>query len=234
MRISIDALLARAQPALVEALERAGHSVEPGRVTASSTNAANATSTQLTPAQLATLCSFDVVISTSVELAELLYREAPTLAVIVFTSQTGGPGGVEARVRALDGGAADAIDAGFPMSQMVARVGAAGRRAALMPRPADRLEVEGCTIDLRACTAARDGRVQPLTRREVELVRWFARHAGRVVSRAELLEHVWNVSPRNDTRAVDVAIACLRAKLERTPSEPQILLSIKGAGYRWR
>ena len=230
MRISIDAQLARAQPALVEALQRAGHSVEPGRVAAT---ASQATAT-VTPAQLATFCSFDVVIATSIELAELLYREAPTLAVIVFTSGSGRPGDVEARVRALDGGAADAIDASFPMSQMVARVGAAGRRSALMPRPADRLEVDGCTIDLRACTTERDGRVQALTRREVELVRWFARHAGRVVSRAELLEHVWNVSPRNDTRAVDVAIASLRAKLERTPPEPSILVSIKGAGYRWR
>jgi DNA-binding response OmpR family regulator len=233
MRISIDATLARAQPALVEALQRAGHSVEPGRV-GSAASAASSSVATITPAQLATFCSFDVVIATSVELAELLYREAPTLAVIVFTSSSGKPGDVEARVRALDGGAADAMDAGFPMSQMVARVGAAGRRSALMPRPVDRLELDGCTIDLRACTAERDGRVQPLTRREVELVRWFARHAGRVVSRAELLEHVWNVSPRNDTRAVDVAIAALRAKLERTPSEPAILVSIKGAGYRWQ
>lgn len=215
MRILIEAALAKAQPELVEALERKGHVVERGKVGAS--------------AQLAALRLFEVIIVTAVELAEQLARIDPTLAVIVFTRT----GDVEARVRALDAGAADAVDAGFPMSQTIARVGAAGRRAALMPRPAERIEIDGCSIDLSACTCARGDRVQALTPREVELVRWFARHAGRVVSRGELLEHVWGVSPRNDTRAVDVAIASLRAKLERAPSEPAILVSIKGAGYRW-
>jgi DNA-binding response OmpR family regulator len=216
MRILIEAALARAHPALVEALERKGHGVERGKVVAQ-------------PAQLAELRRFEVIITSAAETAEQLARMAPTLAVIVFTRT----GDVEARVRALDAGAADAMDAGFPMSQMVARVGAAGRRAALMPRPAEQLEIDGCSIDLSACTCARDGRTQSLTPREVELIRWFARHAGRVVSRGELLEHVWGVSPRNDTRSVDVAIAALRAKLERIASEPAILVSIKGAGYRW-
>jgi two-component system response regulator RegX3 len=64
-------------------------------------------------------------------------------------------------------------------------------------------------------------------------VRWLSRHAGRVVSRGELLEHVWEVSPGNETRAVDVAVAGLRAKLERDPATPAIIVSVKGAGYRW-
>lgn len=216
MRILIEAQLARAQPELVEALERKGHAVERGKV-------------GVTAAVLVELRRFEVIIVTAVETAEQLARRDPTLAVIVFTRT----GDVEARVRALDAGAADAVDAGFPMSQMVARVGAAGRRAALMPRPVEQLEIDGCSIDLSACTCTRNGRAQSLTPREVELVRWLARHAGRVVSRGELLEHVWGVSPRNDTRSVDVAIAGLRAKIERTPSDPAILVSIKGAGYRW-
>jgi DNA-binding response OmpR family regulator len=64
-------------------------------------------------------------------------------------------------------------------------------------------------------------------------VRYLARHAGQVVSRADLLRHVWRVSPRNETRAVDVAIVGLRAKLERDPANPSIILSVRGAGYRW-
>ena len=66
-----------------------------------------------------------------------------------------------------------------------------------------------------------------------EIIRWLARRAGQVVSRGELLEHVWGVSPRNETRAVDVAIAALRAKLEREPAAPVVIVSVKGAGYRW-
>ena len=64
-------------------------------------------------------------------------------------------------------------------------------------------------------------------------MRWLARHAGQVVSRAELLHHVWRVSASNTTRVVDVAIAALRAKVERDPSEPRIITSVRGAGYRW-
>lgn len=225
MRILLDTTLAAAHPELVAALDRAGHAVEKGRVgTKASAGAAT-----IKPEQLAALLPFDVVIVTAAALAEQLHALAPTLAVIVFTK----PGDVEARVRALEGGAADAMDPSFSLSQSVARIGAAGRRAALMPRPAERVELGGCVIDLRACTAERDGKLHVLTPREVALVRWFARHPGRVVSRAELLEHVWEVSPRNDTRAVDVAIAGLRVKIEAVPSAPAILISIKGAGYRW-
>lgn len=61
----------------------------------------------------------------------------------------------------------------------------------------------------------------------------MSRRAGQVVSRQELLQHVWGVSPSNATRAVDVAIAGLRQKLERDPAAPAIIVSIKGAGYRW-
>jgi DNA-binding response OmpR family regulator len=214
MRILIDAALARAQPQLVEALARAGHEVEQRGVAR---------------AAGAELRGFEGIAVASAEAAEQVMRGAPGAAVIVFTRL----GDVEERVRALEAGAADAVDAGFPMSQTIARVGAAGRRAALVPRPAERIELDGCTIDLSACTCTREGQVRALTPREVELVRYLARHAGRVVSRGELLEQVWRVSPRSETRSIDVAISELRAKLERVASEPKIVVSLKGAGYRW-
>jgi DNA-binding response OmpR family regulator len=210
MRVLIDVASGRLPEELVETLVRAGHSVERG------------------PAHVSAR-RFDVVVVGSAEAAERLRREHPAVAVIVFTRA----GDVDARIRALEIGAHDAVDASFAPSQVAARVGAAGRRAALVPRPPERLEIDGCTIDLSACTWSREGREQPLTRREVDLVRWLSRHAGRVVSRRELLEHVWGVSPSNETRAVDVAVAGLRAKLERDPAAPAIIVSVKGAGYRW-
>jgi DNA-binding response OmpR family regulator len=136
-------------------------------------------------------------------------------------------------VRALEVGADDAIDAGFPPSQIAARVGAAGRRAAAVPRAPERVAIDGCTIDLSAATAERDGRAVALTPLELALVRWLSSHAGQVVARADLLQHVWRVSPRSATRAVDVAIGALRAKLERDPAHPAIIVSVRGAGYRW-
>jgi len=210
MRVLIDVANGRVSEELVETLVRSGHEVERG----------SATSTKR---------RFDVVVVGSVEIAERLRRERPLDAIIVFTRV----GDVESRIRALDVGASDAVDASFPMSQVAARVGAAGRRAAAIPRDPDRFVIDGCTIDLSACTGDRAGQPFALTRREVDIVRWLVRHAGHVVSRQDLLQHVWGLSPRTETRAVDVAIAGLRAKLERDPSEPTIIISVKGAGYRW-
>ena len=163
------------------------------------------------------------------EAAERLKRARPHDAIVVVTKL----GDVPARVRALELGADDAVDAGFPASQIVARVGAASRRVAMLPRPAEQLAIDGCTIDLSASTAARDGRTTALTTREVEVIRYLARHAGQVVSRGELLHHVWRVAAGNQTRAVDVAVVGLRAKLERDPASPAIIVSVRGAGYRW-
>ena len=109
----------------------------------------------------------------------------------------------------------------------------AGRRAAAMPRVSERFSIDDCTVDLTAATVERDGVRTPLTAREVELVRWFSRHAGQVISRAELLQNVWRVAAGSETRAVDVAIAGLRQKIERDPASPTIVVSVRGAGYRW-
>ncbi|HZJ65247.1 MAG TPA: winged helix-turn-helix domain-containing protein [Kofleriaceae bacterium] len=210
MRVLIDVANGRITEELLATLARAGHTVERG-------------------AALVSARRFDVVVVGAVDAAVRVRREHPGVAVVVFTRT----GDVEARIEALAAGADDAIDAGFHLAQSAMRIGAAGHRAAMVPRPPERIEIDGCTIDLSACTWSRDGVAQPLTRREVELVRWLSRHAERVVTRRELLEHVWRVSPGNETRAVDVAVAGLRAKIERDPAAPAIIVSVKGAGYRW-
>jgi DNA-binding response OmpR family regulator len=172
---------------------------------------------------------FDVVAVSDEAMASRLRLARPAQSVVVVTR----PGDVEARIRALEAGADDAFDAAFAPSQMIARVGAAGRRAALVPRDAERVEVDGCVLDLSACEARRGERGVSLSSREVAILRWLLRHRGRVVSRRELLEHVFGVSPDNATRSVDVAIATLRAKIERDARAPAIVVSVKGEGYRW-
>lgn len=209
MRILVDVAADRLGNELVEMLERAGHIVERGKATASR--------------------PFDLVMVGTPEAAEKLRRERPHDAIIVVTKL----GDVPARVRALEVGADDAFDKGFPPSQMMARVGAAGRRAAAMPRPSEIVVVDGCTIDLSASTAARHTSVVELTQLETELVRYFSVHAGQVVSRDDLLHNVWKRAPGSNTRAVDVAIVGLRQKLERDPAEPTIIVTVRGAGYRF-
>jgi DNA-binding response OmpR family regulator len=159
---------------------------------------------------------------------DLVIADAPVPGskkpVIVFTHV----GDVESRIRALEAGAEDAFDRSFAPSQMMARVGAVARRAA-----PDAIEVDGCTLDLAAHTATRDGRSTALTAREIDVVRYLHRNRARVVTRAELLENVWGVSADNTTRSVDVAISALRAKIERDPRSPAIIGSVKNAGYKW-
>lgn len=209
MRILVDVAASRLEAELLALLTRAGHTIERGPATAAR--------------------PFDLALVGSPEAAERLKRDRPHAAVVVVTAL----GDVPARVRALALGADDAVDRGFPPSQIAARVDAADRRAATLPRPPERVEADGCTIDLAASTATRDGRVVTLTGRERELVRYLTRHRGRVVERAELLRQVWRVSAANATRAVDVAMVGLRAKLERDPGRPVIIVSVRGAGYRW-
>lgn len=209
MHILVDVASDRLHAEIVDYLERAGHTVE--------------------RAAAGTHARFDLALVGTPEAAERLRRTHPAQAIIVVTKI----GDVAARVRALESGADDAFDASFPLSQATARIGAAGRRAALIPRAPEQLVADGCTIDLSASIASRDGTVTPLTAREVDIIRYLARHAGQVVSRAELLHHVWRVAPGSQTRAVDVAIVGLRAKLERDPAKPAIVISVRGAGYRW-
>ena len=210
MRVLIDVANGRVGDELIDTLRRAGHVVERGSATVSARR-------------------FDIIVVSSPDAAGRLMREHPSIPVIVFTRV----GDVEARIQALEAGAADAVDASFATSQVAVRISAAGRRAALLPRDAELVEIDGCTIDLSACTCERDGKRVPLTRREVDLVRWMSRRPRQVVSRTELLEHVWGLSARTETRAVDVAIVGLRQKIERDPADPAIVITIKGAGYRW-
>jgi DNA-binding response OmpR family regulator len=154
------------------------------------------------------------------------HRALPMLAVTAADD-------VEARVRALESGADDVMAEPWARSQMAARVGALGRRAALVPEQPRTVEADGCTIDLAKARALRAGREIKLTAREVSIIAWLMRHGGRAVSRDELLEHVWEVAPGLETRSVDVAIAALRKKIERDPSSPALVVSVLGLGYAW-
>jgi DNA-binding response OmpR family regulator len=204
LKIFVDVSNAALCAEILDVLVRAGHAIERGVVGPGS--------------------AFDLALVGTPEAAEKLRRARPAAAIIVVTKI----GDVPARVRALEAGADDAFDGGFPPAQIAARVGAVGRRAAMTPPPIDRVVADGCVIDLSAGLAMRDGESIVLTAREVEIVRWLASHAGHVVTRGELLQHVWRVSAASETRAVDVAIAELRKKLG-----PRSILSIRGVGYRW-
>ena len=104
-------------------------------------------------------------------------------------------------------------------------------------RAADRTRRIGSTsgpiaIDLAGRTVTRDGAVIALTRTEFDLLAELARHAGQVLSRDVLLDRIWGYDYLGDSRLVDVAIQRLRAKIETDPAAPELVLTVRGAGYK--
>lgn len=135
---------------------------------------------------------------------------------------------VDERVRGLQAGSDDYLGKPFSMEELVARVESLARRALQTPRT--RLSVADLELDLLNRTATRGGRVLELTSREFRLLEVLARHAGQVVTRAMLLETVWNLHFDPETNIVDVHISRLRQTVDRDFDQP-LIHTIRGAGY---
>ena len=153
----------------------------------------------------------------------------PGMPILILTAR----GSEDDKVRGLVEGADDYVTKPFSARELLARVRAIGRRAPA-GESLDEVQLEDAVIDLARMAIIRGDKCITLTPREVGIVRWLYRHRDRVVTRAELLEHVFGQRGDLQTRAVDVAIAVLRKKLEADPAAPAIIVSVKGAGYAWR
>jgi DNA-binding response OmpR family regulator len=90
----------------------------------------------------------------------------------------------------------------------------------------------GCADFARRELRFADGQRNELSEREVELLRYLVNHAGRAISRDELLSNVWRIDPHGlPTRTIDMHVARLREKLRDDPTAPTILLTVRGKGY---
>jgi two-component system OmpR family response regulator len=135
---------------------------------------------------------------------------------------------VEDRIRGLDAGADDYLVKPFSFGELVARLRALLRRA-----PAERptiLRAGDVALDPSAHTVTRAGRPVELSAREFALLEFLMRHAGQVVTRTAMLEHVWDYRYDGDSNVVDVYIGYLRRKLEQPFGAP-LIRTVRGVGY---
>lgn len=158
-------------------------------------------------------------------------RVRPTQPVILLTAL----GGEDDRVAGLKLGADDYVVKPFSVKELLARVEAVLRRSPERPRDLEEIPLPYGAIDLaRREIRARDGARTPLSEMEADLLHYLAAHAGRAISREELLQRVWQVSPRGlSTRTIDMHVARLREKLGDDPESPRLLLTVRGKGYSW-
>jgi len=134
----------------------------------------------------------------------------------------------EDRIRGLDVGADDYLVKPFAFGELLARVRALIRRGA-GERPAA-LRVDDVELDPAAHSVSRSDQRVDLTPREFALLEYLMRHEGEVVSRGQILEHVWNYDYGGSSNVVDVYVAYLRKKLE-VPFARPFVVTVRGVGY---
>ena len=138
------------------------------------------------------------------------------------------------KIFGLEAGADDYITKPFSMRELMARVKANIRRRDLDygVRPKGELLRAGAlTVDPAAFTVTKDASPVELTQKEFDLLLYLIRERGRVFTREDLMQKVWNYDYFGDMRTVDVTVRRLREKIEDDPGKPALILTKRGVGY---
>jgi two-component system KDP operon response regulator KdpE len=136
------------------------------------------------------------------------------------------------KVRLLESGADDYVVKPFGMAELLARAHAAMRRHVRVASGEPVIKIGPITIDLAGRTVNNDGARITLTPKEYRLLQILAQHAGNVVTHQYLLKEVWGSPHMHDTHYLRIFVRKLRQKIEADPTQPRILLTELGVGYR--
>jgi len=158
-------------------------------------------------------------------------RRTSELPVLLLTAR----GEETDRVVGFEIGADDYVTKPFSPRELTGRVKAILRRMRrpLQPEEQETLRLGPLAINLASYEVTRDGQRVDLTPTEFQILKVLAQNPGRVFSRDELVDRVMGPDFYGDVRTVDVHIRHLRAKLEENPSEPRLIETVRGAGYRF-
>ncbi|HET7565858.1 MAG TPA: response regulator transcription factor [Gemmatimonadaceae bacterium] len=181
--------------------------------------------------QLAVLNSYDAIVldvmlpkRDGLEMCRTLRGRGSRVPVLMLTARDT----VQDKITGLDAGADDYLTKPFAFGELLARLRALLRRGSeLLPSV---LTVGDLVVDTRSQTARRAGRLIPLTAKEYALLEFLARHAGRVLGRAEICEHVWDENHDPWSNVLEVNINRLRRKLDAGGAAP-LIQTRRGAGY---
>jgi DNA-binding response OmpR family regulator len=161
---------------------------------------------------------------------EVVNSAVRRLPILVLTARDGEID----KVVGLEVGADDYMTKPFSMHELLARVKALLRRAELDSTPLEE-RIQYVAGDVRVDVAARRatfrGEQLRLKPREFDLLAYFIRHVGQVLTRERILRNVWGYEYAGDTRTVDVHVRWLRGKIESDPALPTRIVTVRGAGY---
>ncbi len=144
--------------------------------------------------------------------------------VLVITAR----GGVEQKIQGLNLGADDYIAKPFDLNELIARLRTVIRRSKGKPSPF--IVIEDLVVDTNAQRVQRGGKEISLTAKEFALLEYLALNAGRVISRTELMEHIYDTDSEGDSNVIDVYINYLRNKIDKGV-DVQLIQTRRGAGY---
>jgi len=137
------------------------------------------------------------------------------------------------KVIGLELGADDYVTKPYSPRELLARIRAVLRRGTEAPDLGTTvLEVAGVRMDVDRHVVTVHGEPVTLPLREFELLEVLLRNAGRVLTRGQLIDRVWGADYVGDTKTLDVHVTRLRAKIEADPKAPQLLLTVRGLGYK--
>ena len=137
------------------------------------------------------------------------------------------------KVVGLELGADDYVTKPFSHRELVARIRAVLRRGQDFELEPDVLEVDDVRMDVERHEVWVRGEPVKLARKEFELLEILLRNAGRVMTRGQLIDRIWGADYVGDTKTLDVHVKRLRAKVETDPAEPQLLVTVRGLGYKF-
>src|SRR5579872_4450027 len=162
------------------------------------------------------------------EIARRLREQGKDTRILMLTARDA----VEDRVLGLEAGADDYLVKPFSFAELLARVKALSRRQ-IQPQVDEELTAGDLVLDLSKHEARRDGKRIDLTAKEFQLLEYLMRNAGNVLTRTQILDHVWGYNFDSFSNVVDIYVHYLRNKIDRDFSEP-LIRTIRGVGYSLR